>query len=171
MKKVFFLTLLLLLTIQGFTQIIKNIAVFYNDDQTVKGKTTYRELAYIGDSPFWAKPEKIDIVLNFFSDKVQYPENEIQIIIEELYQPTALANNPNWRVNDKRWVPHTVIFSGNTNFIKSKKIIVKNCQYQTLYYANNILYNKLGFRIVAIFHNNKTNKLERTVKTYYLPED
>jgi hypothetical protein len=131
-------------------------------------KTTYREFKGVGEGP-WSKPEKIDIVLSFYPRKLSYEphSDEIEILIEEQYEPTSLLKRSPGVINDKRWVPHEVVYSGNSNFIKSGKIVIKDFPYKTAYFLNSLLYSKDGFKIVGIFHNVKTGKLERVERTFY----
>jgi len=153
-----------------YGQILKGLEVYYHDDQSVKGKNIYREFKYVGDSPFWSKPDKLDIVLTF-NNIIKPVDNEIEVMIDELYEPTSLPGNSFKSISDKRWVPHKVVYSANTNFIKYGKILIKNCDYQTAYYLDNILYTKDGFRIVVVYHDKSTNKVERLVKTYLMDSD
>lgn len=146
-------------------QVLKEIKVFYYDDQTVKGKKTYTELKGIGEDP-WSKPEKLDIVL-YFNQHTYSGDDKIEILIEELYEPTSLKSKSSLELNSKLWVPHQVVFSGTSNFIKSNKIIIKDWPYQTAYFTDSMLFIKNGFRVVGIFYNKNSNSVERVMKTFY----
>ncbi len=150
-------------TVNG--QVLKDIKVFYYDDQTVKGKKIYHELKSIGEDP-WSKPEKIDIAL-YFNNHVYSDGDRIEILIEELYEPTNLWKKSPEELAGKCWVPHQVVFSDISSFIKSNKIVVKDYAYQTAYFSDSILYTKDAFRIVGIFYDKNSNKIERVMKTFY----
>jgi predicted metal-dependent HD superfamily phosphohydrolase len=94
-------------------------------------------------------------------------DEHIQIMIEELYQPLDLARTLDG-LERKRWVPHKVIYSGDTTAVKNGKMEVKSVQYQTAYYTDLLLYQKLGFRIVAVYYNQATGKLESIEREYLI---
>lgn len=139
--KNFLVVVLFLFSKITFGQVLKGIKIYYHDNQTVKGMDVYREFKDIGESPFWSKPEKLDVVLTF--NKTTSTDNDIEVIIEELFEPTPLSNKVNKGILHKRWVPHQVVFSGNTNFIREGKITVKNIAYQTAYFTDNLLFKKM----------------------------
>ena len=96
-------------------------------------------------------------------------DRKIQIVIEELYEPLPLANTFDG-LEKRTWVPHKVIFNGNTNLIKNGKIQVKNVSYQTAYFIDSILYKKLGFRVVGIYYDKETGKIESIEKEFLLSD-
>jgi hypothetical protein len=145
-------------------QVLKDIKVFYYDDQTVKGQKTYRELKGIGENP-WSKPEKLDIIL-YFNNHSYSDGDRIEILIEELYEPTSIWKKSSEELTTKRWVPHQVVFSDISSFLKSNKIVVKNWPYQTAYFTDSMLYTKDAFRIVGVFFDKNSNKIERIMKTF-----
>lgn len=165
MRKIFVIALLVSFVIDiADGQVLKEIKVFYNDDQTIKSKKTYRELKAIGENP-WSKPEKLDITL-YFNNHTYSAGDRIEILIEEQYEPTYLLKKSPQQLTDKRWVPHQVVFSNVSSYIKSNKITVKDVSYQTAYFTDSMLYTKNAFRIVGIFYNGNSNKIETVTKTF-----
>jgi hypothetical protein len=141
--------------------VLKAVNIFYHDTITVKGKDTYRELTRVGENPF-AKPTSVDIRLTLATIP-KSTNNDIEILIEELYEPTELGTSGDGLAK-RTWVPHQVVFHGNTNFIKDGRIEIKDIKYKTAYFIGSILYLKKGFRVVALFYDRETTKLERVEK-------
>lgn len=152
---------------ESFCQRLKDITIFYHDTVSVNGKSFYRELKQIGEDPFWSKPEEIDIVLTV-EGKSKSAKEKIEILIEELYEPSNLNQLFN-TIKEKTWVPHKVIYSGNTNFIKDGKIKVSNVSYKTAYFNSSLFYTKIGFRFVAIYYDATTRKIETIKEEIYYP--
>jgi hypothetical protein len=151
----------------AFAQQPGTLKIFYHDTVTVKHRDSYRELTHIGDDSYFSKPERLDVVLTIGSKPVPTRAN-IQIIIEELYQPTALSNNQKNGLKTKTWVPHEVVYSCNAGMIKNGKIIVKGIDYQTAYFFDNMLYTKDGFRLVAAIYDEVSKKMVRVEsKSFY----
>ncbi|WP_462265369.1 hypothetical protein [Mucilaginibacter sp.] len=156
-------------------QVIKNIKVYYHDDQTTKNKNVYRELQKIQDNPIWSQPDRLDIEVIFSSlinmKDYENPENIIQVSLEELYQATSLGMRYSKLNKIGNWVPNQVLFSGNNNFVKGNKLVIKDVKYQTAYFLSSLLYNKIGFRIVALYYRKDVDKVETLTKTYLLSQD
>lgn len=147
--------------------------MFYHDTQTERGKDTYREFTQIGEEP-WSKPEKFDIVLTL--DGLELSTNErIEILIKEKQRPTSL-NQSVESLRDERWIPNKIIFSETGKSIKQKqyikngKLLIRDVFYLSIGYKDSMLYEKTGFRLVAVYYNEATNEFERIEKEILLPE-
>lgn len=174
-KNISHLLLLIFMSAFNFAPIkcLKELKVFYHDTQTEKGKDIYREFTQVGEDP-WAKPDKFDIVLTVDNLKMSSKER-IEILVEELYSPTSL-NKAKKSLQDERWIPAKVVFSESGMSIKKwkrlkdGKITIKDISYASTGYYNSLLYNKLSFRVTAIYHDEETKKFERLEHEILIPE-
>lgn len=163
MKSIIFLLVIVIAGISdSYSQKLIDLKIYYHDTITVAGKDSYRLLTQVGEDPHWAKPETIDIVLHV-SGASKSSKERIEIMIEELYEPTELSNFTE-SIRKATWVPHVVVYSGNTNFVKEGKITVSNFPYKTAYFKSSLLYVKKGFRIIGFYYNLENKKTDRIAK-------
>ncbi|RFZ85901.1 hypothetical protein DYU05_10040 [Mucilaginibacter terrenus] len=158
-----FATVLILFTCQtASAQEIKLFRIFYRD--TVTQRTTVRRpFTFIGETPYWSKPENLDFEITI--DKRAVNTNGVlQIYVEELLQPSSTVKS----ATGNRWHFNRVLFSTSTKLATPSGVIkCSNIPYQTAYFISSLLYQKIAFRIVAFYFNKATNKTEQAVKTYY----
>jgi hypothetical protein len=157
---------------QPFPKKLKALNVFYHDTHSEKGKDIYRELGQVGEDP-WAKPDKIDIIIDV--NELKLISERFEILIEELYEPTSLNKSKN-SLQGKRWVPNKVVFSASgksiqlRKLVKDGKLMIKDVPYLTAYFTDSMLYIKSGFRIVAIYYDENTKQFERLEREILIPE-
>ncbi len=168
----FLVTLLFYAFNQPSSPKLKGLKVFYHDTQTEKGKDIYREFTQIGEDP-WAKPDKFDVKMSL--GKLNFTSSEkIEVLVETLYEPTTLNKSKN-SLRDKRWVPQKVVFTETGASIKLNKLIkentitLKDVSFNFFGFSSQ-LYDKLSFRIVAIYFDENTNQFERLEHEIFIPE-
>ncbi len=151
---------------------LKEIKVFYHDTRTEKGKDIYRELTQLGEDP-WAKPDKFDVSITV--SELKTTSERVEILIEELYEPTSLNKSKN-SLQGKRWIPSKVVFSSTGKSIQKRKlvkngtIVLKDIPYAFVGFSDSMLYTKLGIRVVAIYFDEDTKQFERLNREILISE-
>jgi hypothetical protein len=151
-----------------YAQRLKSLRVGFQDNLTVKGKVKYYELTDINDESLPFKPAKLEIYLTFNGKRKSISE-KVEILIEELFEPTEL-NKFKSVIKSPTWIPHKVVHTTNTFVINGDKLILKGVDYKTAGFSDSMLYIKSGFRIVALYYDEKTNDLQKLEKEYLYSE-
>lgn len=163
-----FIIFSILFTVHTKAQVLNKLEIGFQDSQSIKGKTIYKELIDINDDNLPFKPMKLDITL-ILQGNIKSSADRIEILIEEFYEPTNL-NNGKHCIENATWVPHKVIITTNKKFIKNNKLTLKDVDYKTAGFSDSLLYSKLGFRIVALYYNLEKKELQRIQKEYIYSE-
>ncbi|MEZ4850685.1 MAG: hypothetical protein R3B93_19125 [Bacteroidia bacterium] len=130
--------------------------VYYWDSISVQGKGIYRKFTGVSEEPFFAKPQKIDVKIEF---NQACPDYLVQVNIEELMIPLRgkvgeFDLGP--IISDTTWVLHKVVYS---NLIRKNEVVIKDIPYQTAYYYSSYLYMRGGFRVITLVFDKKGSQI------------
>ena len=138
-------TLIFIVLILGnlFSQnssVFKNIEVYYLDSIT-EDKSIMRELTYIGEEPFYSKPQKLDLKIELNEVNLN---GSIEVFIEEFMVPDTININRCEDCSDTPLLPYWCINRVvQTYYFNNKRkgsIEIKDVNYQTAYFLSSKLY-------------------------------
>jgi len=150
--------------------VFKSLEVYYLDSITNPALRKWRELKYIGEEPYFSKPQAFDVYIKLNDNSL---DGEIEVMIEEYFvkpdtQIVAKLRDYSFNKDNKYWSLHKVIGHYSYKNKIMRKIEIGNVKYQTAYYIDSKLYPKNRFRISAWYFDRKTGKIESIKKEFNL---
>lgn len=145
---------------------MSKISIYYIDSLTEKGKKIRREFKEVGEEPYFSKPTILDIELEFDSTLPTRTDLQVQVSIDELYEPTGIYAFEK-TLDRTLWVPNQVVHYTNGYIIDSKqKLSLEDISYKTAYYDHNLFFLKKGFRIVVLINDQSDGYVEVLTKEF-----